>query len=139
MMTWGAVSISVCRFLSDKESAVYLQYRQLVEKFRTEMKSTNRSENTLNSEVKDDRVACERQEQNEYGPISFQPESTTTIKREQAVDKTSVKQEDVRTGRQDQEDDNSHQSEGIYNFNLPPALNILLVFSSFNVRYVFTS
>jgi hypothetical protein len=88
-----------------------------VEKFRLEMKSTDRSEDTVNSKEVDELGACVKQEQNEYGPINFQSENslsvTRSIKREQSDDKTVIKQEDVRSGRQDQEDDNSHQSEGM--------------------------
>jgi hypothetical protein len=82
-----------------------------------EMKSTDRSEDAANTEEKDELGACVKQEQNEHGLLSFQPEHSLLInrfiKREQSDDKTAVKQEDIRSGRQDQDDDNSHQSEGI--------------------------
>jgi hypothetical protein len=85
-----------------------------------EMKSTNISEDAPNSEVKDDPGACVKQEQNEYGHVSFQPESSLTVtastKGEHPDDKTPIKLENVRSARQDQEDDNSYHSEGIYNF-----------------------
>ncbi|XP_023725882.1 max-binding protein MNT isoform X3 [Cryptotermes secundus] len=102
-------------FLSDKECPAYLQYRQLVEKFRMEMKSTSICEDASNSEVKDEPTACVKQEQDEYAPLSFQPESSSVItastKREHPDDMTPVKQENARSSRKDQEDDNSHHSE----------------------------
>jgi hypothetical protein len=61
-----------------------------------------------------------KQEQNEYGAVSFQPESssviTESIKREHPDDMTPVKQENARSSTKDQEDDSSHHSEGIYTF-----------------------
>jgi hypothetical protein len=82
-----------------------------------EMKSADRSEAAVSSEEKDELGPCVKQEQNEYGPVNFQPENSLlvsrSIKREQSDDKSVVKQEDTRGGRQDQEDDNSHQSGGI--------------------------
>lgn len=120
MLKQGAVSIFLCRFLNDKECPAYLQYRQLVEKFRMEMKSTSISEDASNNEVKDEPRACVKQEQNEHGPVSFQPESssvtTASIKREHPDEMTPVKQENARSSIRDQEDDNSHHSEGIYTF-----------------------
>lgn len=88
-----------------------------MEKICTEMKSTDRREDAANDEKKDEVGGCLKQEHNEYGPINFQQENSflvnRSIKREQADDKTAVKQEDVRGCRQDQEDDSSRQSEGI--------------------------
>jgi hypothetical protein len=120
MLKQGAVSIFLYRFLSDKECPAYLQYRQLVEKFRMEMKSTSVSEDASNNEIKDEAGVCVKEEQNEYGPVSFQSESSSVVtastKTEHPDDMTPVKQENARSSRQDQEDDNSHHSEGIYTF-----------------------
>jgi hypothetical protein len=84
------------------------------------MKSTSISEDVSNSEVKDEPRACVKQEQNEYGPASFQPESslviTASTKREHPDDMTPVKQENARSSSKDQEDDNSRHSEGITSF-----------------------
>lgn len=83
-----------------------------------EMKNTSISEDASNNEVDDELRACVKQEQDEYGPDSFQSESslvnTASIKTEHPDDMTPVKQEDARSSRKDQEDDNSHHSEGIY-------------------------
>lgn len=137
MLKQEAVLIFLYRFLSDKECPAYVQYRQLVEKFRMEMKSTGICEDASNSEVKDEPTACVKQEQNEYAPVSFQPESSSVItastKREHPDDMTPVKQENARSSRKDQEDDNSHHSEGIHiNFN------IMMVVSNLGIRYIFT-
>ncbi|KDR10314.1 hypothetical protein L798_14997, partial [Zootermopsis nevadensis] len=65
-------------FLHDKGCAAYLQYRQLVEKICTEMKSTDRREDAANDEKKDEVGGCLKQEHNEYGPINFQQENTSS-------------------------------------------------------------
>jgi splicing factor 4 len=98
-------------FLNDKQSAAYQQYRQLVEKFRMEMKTTDRNEDMPNSEVICERGSNVQQEQSEYGPPSFQPENTPSAQREQPDDTNVMKQEDMESDKQDQENDSSHQSK----------------------------
>lgn len=80
------------------------------------MKNTDRNEDVPNIEVKCETGASVKQEQSEYGHISFQPEDIPSTKREQPDDTTVMKQENVGNDKQDQEDDSSHQSKGIYSF-----------------------
>ena len=106
---------------------MYQQYRHLVEKFRLEM-NTDRYEDVPNSEVRCETVSNVKQEQIEYGSVSFQPENTPSAKREQPYDTAVMKQENTGSDRQDQEDYSSHQSKGIYSFYF----HSNLIYSSFS-------
>jgi hypothetical protein len=87
-----------------------------VEKFRLEMKNTDGKGDVPNSELKVETDSHVKQEQSEYGPVSFEPESTPSTKREQPHDTTLMTQGNIGNDKQDQEDDSSQQSKGIYSF-----------------------
>ena len=112
-----------------------------MEKFRLEMKNTDRNEDMPNSEVKCETGANVQQEQSEYGPLNFQPENTSSTQIEQPDDTSAVKQENMESDKQDQEDDSSHQSKGIYGFILQQ-VNLLkptchVMHQQFNIQQLY--
>jgi hypothetical protein len=85
-------------------------------------------------------VICERgsnmqQEQSEYGPPTFQPENTPSAQREQPKDAGVMNQENMESDKQDQADDNSYQSKGIYDLILQQ-FNILIILIIFYMKYI---
>jgi len=100
-----------------------------------EMKTTDRNEDMPNSEVICERGSNVQQEQSEYGPPSFQPENTPSAQREQPDDTNVMKQEDMESDKQDQENDSSHQSKGIYGIILQQ-FNILIILIIFYMKYM---
>jgi len=100
-----------------------------------EMKNADRSEDMPNSEVMCERGLNVQQEQSEYGSSSFQPENTPSAQREQPDDTNVIKQENVESDIQDQENDSSHQSKGIYGIILQQ-FNILTILVIFCMKYV---
>jgi hypothetical protein len=106
-----------------------------VEKFRLEMKNTDRNEDMSTSEVMCERGSNVQQEQSEYGPLSFQPENTPSAQREQPNDTSVMKQENMESDKQDQEDDSSQQGKGIYGLILQQ-LNTLIALIIFYMNYI---
>jgi hypothetical protein len=94
--------------------------------------NTDRYEDVPNSEVRCETGSNVKQEQIEYGSVSFQPENTPSAKREQPYDTAVMKQENTGSDRQDQEDYSSHQSKGIYSFYFHSNL-IYSLFSPFSI------
>jgi hypothetical protein len=99
-----------------------------------EMKNTDRTEDMNNSEVICERGSNVVQQQSEYGPVSFQPENTPSAQREQPDDTSVMSQENMESDKQDQEDDSSHQSKGIYGLILQQ-FNILIILIIFYMNY----
>ena len=99
-----------------------------------ETKNTDRNEDMPNSEVICERGSNVQQEQSEYGPLSFQPENTPSAQREQPNDTSVMNQEKMESNKQDQEDDTSHQSKGIYGLILH--FNICSILFIFYMKYI---
>ena len=106
-----------------------------MEKFRLEMKNTDRNEDMPNSELICERGSNVQQGQSEYGTVSFQSENSPTAQREQPDDTSVMKQENMESDKQDQEDDSSHQSKGIYGLILQQ-FNILIIIIIFYMNYI---
>jgi len=100
-----------------------------------ETKNADRNEDMPNSEVICERGSDVQQEQSEYGSPSFQPENTPSAQREQPDDTSVMKQEDMDSDKQDQENDSSHQSKGIYAIILQQ-FNILIILIIFYMKYI---
>jgi len=100
-----------------------------------EVKNADRNEDMPNSEVICERGSNVQQEQSEYGLLSFQPENTPSAQREQPDDMSVMKQETMESDKQDQEDDSSHQSKGIYGL-IVQQFNILIILIIFYMNYI---
>jgi len=100
-----------------------------------EMKNADRNEDMPNSEVMCERGSNVQQEQSEYGPPNFQPENTPSAQREQPDDTSVMKQEDMESDKQDQENDSSHQSKGMYGTILQQFI-ILIILIIFYMKYI---
>jgi len=87
-----------------------------------------------NSEVICERGSNVQQGQSEYGPLSFQPEDVPSAQREQPNDTSVMKQENMESDKQDQEDDNSLQSKGICGLILQ-RFSILIILIIFYMYY----